>query len=130
MKALSPTLQTPRRGWRIYCIALGALLALMYVVISIENFRPLLVLDFAITAVSFAALYGFAFHKRLASCGLWRAQCIIFPAWDVLFNFRFSNPPRGIESWIEVLVLFALLTPMYWSLWQYAYRSPIWDTRK
>jgi hypothetical protein len=43
----------PFRVWKIYCFVLAAFLALMYVVLFAAALRPMLLVDFAITVVSF-----------------------------------------------------------------------------
>jgi hypothetical protein len=110
----------PFRVWKIYCFVLAAL---MYVVVCAAAFRPMLLVDFAITVVSFFGLCGLAFRKRFGWRAFWRAQCFIFPLWDLVFNFGpSSNSAAAVR--MEALVLMLLFVPQYWALWEYGYRSP------
>lgn len=110
-------------GWKIYCFALAAFLALMYAVVFTTAFRPLLIVDFMITAVSFLGLWGFAFRKPLGWRTFWRVLCFAFPAWDVLFNFGLS-PSGGAPVRAIALVLLLFFVPEYWALWKYGYKCP------
>jgi hypothetical protein len=101
----------PFRGWKIYCLVLAAFLALMYAVVFAGAFRPMLLADFAITLVSLAGLYGFAFQKRLGWRAFWRVQCFAFPVWDLLFNFALSPSSREAAVRATSLVLMLLLVP-------------------
>jgi hypothetical protein len=129
-------IETPResknifRAWKIYCLVLAALLALMYVVVFSGAFRPMLLVDFAITVVGFAGLYGFAFQKRLGWLAFWRVQCFVLPLWDLLFNFALSPSTRDASVRATALVLMLFFVPEYWALWRYAFQSPaLWHCR-
>jgi hypothetical protein len=120
----------PFRGWKIYCLVLAAFLALMYAVVFAGAFRPMLLADFAITLVSLAGLYGFAFQKRLGWRAFWRVQCFAFPVWDLLFNVALSPSSREAAVRATSLVLMLLFVPEYWALWKYAFKSAgLWDFR-
>jgi hypothetical protein len=114
-------------GWKIYCVVLGIAVAIIYGVVLSASFRPVHIVDLAITLPSFAGLCGYAFQKRVGWLGFWQIQCFLFPAWDVLFNFYLSPPGMDAFGLLEVLVLTLLFVPEYWALWAYGYRSPgIW----
>lgn len=113
----------PFRAWKIYCLLLAAFLALMYVVVFAAAFRPMVLADFAVTAVSFLGLYGFAFQKGLGWRVLWRVQCFAFPAWGLVFNFGPWSSGAAVVR-METFALLLLFVPQYWALWKYGYRSP------
>lgn len=114
-------------GWKIYCLVLGIALTVIYAVVLSASFRPLHIVDLAITLPSFAGLCGYAFQKRVAWLGFWRIQCFLLPAWDLLFNFYLSPNGLGAAGVLEVFLLTLVFVPEYWALWAYGYRSPgIW----
>ncbi len=116
-----------RRGWKIYCIAVALALVVIYTVVLTAAFRPLHLVDLALTLSSFAGLYGYAFRQRVLWAGFWRIQCFLFPAWEVAMNFYFSQNTVRISGFVALFALMLFFVPEYWALWKYGYRSPeIW----
>jgi len=116
-----------RQGWKIYCIAVAIALVVIYVAVLTAAFRPVHLVDLALTLLSFAGLYGYAFRRRILWPGFWRIQCFLFPAWEIAMNFYFSHNAAGISGSIALFVLILFFVPEYWALWRYGYRSPeIW----
>lgn len=120
---------TNRKGWKLYAVALGLLLCLMYSTVMLSQFRPIYLVDLPITFVAYLGLVGYAFRRRIASRPLWKGVCVVFIAWEFLFNFFLS--PESLErvGIAEVVLWMAvLLVPEYVALWRYGYRSDdLWN---
>ena len=119
---------TSRKGWKLYAVALGLLLCLMYPMVMLSRFRPIYLLDLPITFVAYLGLIGYAFQRRLASRRIWKGICVVFVAWEFLFNFFLS--PESLEQVgiVAVVLMAVLLVPEYVALWRYGYRSEdLWN---
>lgn len=123
----SPRLADRRLGWKVYCVAVAVALAAIYTVVWRSAFRPVHLVDLAITLAGFAGLWGYASQRRLLSQSFWRIQACLFPAWEIVMNFYFSRITAGISGYVAVWALMLFFVPEYWALWKYGYRSPdIW----
>ena len=119
-----------RHAWKIYCLAVAVVLVIVYAVVLTAAFRPLHLVDIALTFASFAGLYGYAFRQRVLWVSVWRVQCFLFPGWEIVMNFYFSRSTAGISGSIAVSVLMLFFVPEYLALWRYGYRSPeIWGMK-
>jgi len=120
---------TRKRGWQLYAIALGLFLCLMYLAVMLSRFRPIYLLDLPITVAAYLGLIGYAFRRKLGSRHIWKAVCVVFVAWEFLFNFFLS--PESLEQAGIVTVgawMAVLLAPEYVALWRYGYRSQdLWN---
>ena len=123
---------TGRTGWKLYAIALGILLCVMYPTVMLSQFRIIYLLDLPLTVVAYLGLIGYAFRRKLGSRHIWKAVFIVFVAWELIFNFFLSPDSLGqvgiatVASWMAVLLL-----PEYVALWRYGYgQQDLWNDRR
>jgi hypothetical protein len=119
-------------GWKLYAVALGLLLCLMYPTVMLSRFRPIYLLDLPITLLAYLGLVGYAFRRKLGSRHIWKGVCVVFVGWEFVFNFFLSSESLeqvgivGVALWMAVL-----LVPEYVALWRYGYRSQdLWNYRE
>ena len=123
----SPRFADKHVGWKVYCVAVALALTTIYTVVLRSAFRPVHLLDLAMTLAGFAGLWGCAFRQRLLWARFWRVQAFLFPVWEILMAFVFSRTTGGSPGYVTLLALILFFVPEYWALWKYGYRSPdIW----
>ena len=125
----------PAIGWRLYW---GFLILTYagYPVLGLAWIQAPDVLDILIGTTSLAGLFGYAFQRRIGVARFWRRWLLIAVAWDVFYELALTpmglgGQYPGVEpmSLFELVIVVALILPLYIGLHRYGSRSDaLWRT--
>jgi len=80
-------------------------------------------IDLAVSIPSLIALFLYAYEKRLFSAGYWKLYCLLFLIWELYHNISaISWDGFTAETALDLLFGFMFFTPLYISLYLYAFR--------
>lgn len=119
--------------WKIYFWFLLAIVGFLFGGFLVQGLDMIKILDFPISLVSLAGLFGYAYHKGIGVSLFWKAWLPVVFVWDVSTNFLWDGVFGfyGLD-WVEVTALIAVFYGIfmaeYVALYLYGYRSgKIWE---
>jgi hypothetical protein len=112
--------------WHAYAKFLGVLLVVMYATVMLASFKVTYLADLPLTVIAYVGLLGYAYQRRLGSRLFWQVYCLVFVAWELVFNFALSDT-TDIGALTVAVGGLVLLGPEYLALWRYGFRcNDLW----
>ena len=131
-----------RIGWKIFAFALLGLSVASLFLYEPGWLQSADVLDLALSCVSLAGVFGYAFRRAFGARGFWAVWLPFQIVWDALFNFLLTpaglagsvpgeDPMGTLETVFVYLFVYTLIcVPLYIALYRYAHRSSgLWASR-
>jgi hypothetical protein len=124
-----PGLQSRRFVWKVYAFAALAV-QVVAMVLEVPRLTTTDGVDYLITLVGTAGLFGFAYRRRILRLALWKVWSLLFPLWDVFMGaWLYPRQNGGVIQW-GYFVAMLLFLPEYFGLLRYAYGSTeLWRDR-
>jgi hypothetical protein len=82
------------------------------------------VLDDFVTVVAMLGLVGYAFRRAFLRQQMWMLWAVLFPLSNAAIGMWVYPQQNGTGARIGYFVAMLLLSPQYWAVFHYAYRSP------
>jgi hypothetical protein len=81
------------------------------------------VLDDVVTAVAMIGLLGFAYRRAFGGRRIWKVWAVLFPLSNAAIGVWVYPKQNSTGAWVGYFVAMLLLSPQYWAVIRYAYRS-------
>src|SRR3989338_2047058 len=121
-----------RLFWKIYFWFLLVVVGFLFVGFLVRELDMIKLLDFPVSLVSLAGLFGYAYQKSIGESRFWKAWLPVVFVWDVSTNFLWNGVFgfHGLDR-LEVIaviaVFYAIFMAEYIALFLYGFRSEaIW----
>jgi len=118
--------------WKIYFWFLLVVVGFLFGGFLVQGLDMIKILDFPISLVSLAGLFGYAYHVSIGESLFWKAWLPVVFVWDVSTNFLWNGVFgfHGLDR-LEVIaviaVFYAIFMAEYVALFLYGFRSEaIW----
>lgn len=118
--------------WKIYFWFLVMVVGAFFGASLVQGLDAVKIIDFVISLISLAGLFGFAYRRKIGVSLLWKVWLPVIVAWDAWTNFLW-NGLSGFHglAWLDVIVVGAVFDAIfageYIALYLYGFRSEeIW----
>ena len=117
----------PRRtGWKLYAWAV-VVIQLVGLGFDLQRITVTAVLDDFVTVVAMLGLLGYAYRRAFWGQQIWMLWAVLFPMSNAAIGMWVYPQQNGTGARIGYFVAMLLLSPQYWAVIRYAYRSPeVW----
>ena len=117
--------------WKIYSVALAALLLPTYVMVMGTSHTLWDFMDMVVAVGALMGFFGFAYKFRIISVTVWKIYFFLIISWDLFYNITISMaldlavhlPDAPKATWTDVLFSFAIVAPEYVALYCYGFKS-------
>jgi len=121
--------ESRRFVWKVYAFAAAAL-QLAAIVFELPRLTPTDGVDYGITLIGTAGLFGFAYRRQILWLPLWKVWSILFPMWDVFMGAWIFPRQNGGAVQSGYFMAMLLFLPEYFGLLAYGYGSAdLWRAR-
>ncbi|AZZ90186.1 hypothetical protein EUZ85_05445 [Hahella sp. KA22] len=101
-----------RLGWKLYFFLYALIAVVFAVIITQALFAWHDYVDLAFFYINLAAIYGYAFNKRVGRPGFWKCLLWVYPVWSLLYQFvlpfGYDFPQLGMRAHANWTMIFPL----------------------
>jgi hypothetical protein len=119
LKKVGP-LSGGRLFWQVYFWLIAAIIVLSYV--SKGPIGTWKFVDLAMSSGSLAALFLYAYRKKLFAPLFWKVYFVVFIVWDLSYNLIIEPKAKGEAFQATTLLGFLFIAPIYVALYLYAFK--------
>ena len=107
--------------WKVYFILLIAFLIYSYRLLT-GQLNAWYYVDLLISVLSLVGLFGLAWKQRFFNANFWKVYFGVYIVWVLAFNLLIGPYINRVPVDATILIGFALLLPLYASLYLYAFK--------